>query len=88
MGDVAAKIKVMPKSPEVDLDELESTIKELVTMGSVNKVEREDVAFGLKALMLTIVVPDGEGGTEVIEEKLSEVGDIESVRVEGVNRLM
>ncbi|WGI16790.1 elongation factor 1-beta [Methanonatronarchaeum sp. AMET-Sl] len=88
MGDVAAKIKVMPKSPEIDLNELEESIKKVITMGEVKKVERENVAFGLKALMVTVVVPDEEGGTEVIEEKLSEIGDIESVRVEGVNRLM
>ncbi|RZN61280.1 elongation factor 1-beta [Methanonatronarchaeum sp. AMET6-2] len=88
MGEVAAKIKVMPKNPDVDLDELESAVEEKIDFGSIKKIEREDVAFGLKALLLTVVVPDEEGGTEAIEDSLSDVKDIESVRVEGVNRLM
>ena len=88
MGDVAAKLKVMPQSPEIDLDELEATIEDSLPGGaSVRAFDREDIAFGLVALMTTIVVPDGEGGTESVESGIAELDSVESVSVENVGRL-
>lgn len=88
MGDVAAKLKVMPQNPDVDLDTLETTIEETIPGGaSVRVFDREDVAFGLVALLTTIVVPDGEGGTEAVEESIAELDHVESVSVENVGRL-
>ena len=88
MGKVAAKMKVMPDSPEADLDDLQERLEGSLPEGAkVNGFEREDVAFGLTALLPTVVIPDGEGGTEVVEEAFSEVDDVESVNVENVGRV-
>ncbi|ELZ44021.1 elongation factor 1-beta [Halorubrum coriense DSM 10284] len=88
MGDVAAKIKVMPNSPEVDLDELQDLLEEALPEGAkIRGFERDDVAFGLVALLPTVIVPDGAGGTEAVEEAFSQVDDVESVNVENVGRL-
>ena len=88
MGDVAAKIKVMPNSPEVDLDELQDRLEEALPEGAkIHGFERDDVAFGLVALLPTVIVPDGAGGTEAVEESFSQVDDVESVNVENVGRL-
>ena len=88
MGDVAAKIKVMPNSPEVDLDELQDLLEEALPEGAkIRGFERDDVAFGLVALLPTVIVPDGAGGTEAVEESFSQVDDVESVNVENVGRL-
>lgn len=88
MGDVAAKLKVMPQSPEIDLDELEGTIEDEIPDGaSVRVFDREDVAFGLVALMTTVIVPDEEGGTESVEESIAAIEEVESVSVENVGRL-
>ncbi|MBP1921863.1 elongation factor 1-beta [Halorubrum alkaliphilum] len=88
MGDVAAKIKVMPNSPEVDLDELQDELEESLPQGAkIRGFERDDVAFGLVALLPTVIVPDGAGGTEAVEEAFSGVDDVESVAVENVGRL-
>ena len=88
MGKVAAKIKVMPNSPDVDLDALEERLESSLAEGAeINGVEREDVAFGLVALFPTVIVPDGAGGTEAVEEAFAAVDGVESVGVENVGRI-
>ena len=88
MGDVAAKIKVMPSSPDIDLDELEEKLETALDEGAkIRGVEREEVAFGLVALYPTVIVPDGAGGTEGVEEAFAEVEGVESVGVENVGRI-
>ncbi len=88
MGDVAAKIKVMPNSPEVDLDDLQDKLEESLPQGAkIRGFERDDVAFGLVALLPTVIVPDGAGGTEAVEEAFAGVDEVESVAVENVGRL-
>ena len=88
MGKVAAKMKVMPASPEIDLDELQEKLEASLPEGAqINGFERDDVAFGLVALLPTVIVADGAGGTEVVEEAFSGVDDVESVAVENVGRV-
>jgi elongation factor 1-beta len=88
MGDVAAKIKVMPQSPEIDLDELEGRLEDALPEGAeIRGFQREDVAFGLTALLPTVVVPDDAGGTEAVEEAFSDVEGVESIDVDSVGRL-
>jgi elongation factor 1-beta len=88
MGKVAAAIKVMPEDPEVDLDGLQERLEQALPEGAkINGFDRDDVAFGLVALIPTVVVPDEAGGTEAVEEAFSEVADVESVSVEDVGRL-
>jgi elongation factor 1-beta len=88
MGKVAAKIKVMPQSPDVDLDALQERLEQSLPDGAkINGFERDDVAFGLVALFPTVVVPDDTGGTEAVEEGFSDVEGVESVSVDSVGRL-
>ncbi|MFC7323367.1 elongation factor 1-beta [Halorubrum rutilum] len=88
MGDVAAKIKVMPNSPDVDLDDLQDRLEESLPQGAkIRGFQRDDVAFGLVALLPTVIVPDGAGGTEAVEEAFADVDGVESVAVENVGRL-
>jgi len=88
MGKVAAKIKVMPESPEVDLDALQDRLEDSLPEGAkINGFERDEVAFGLVALYPTAIVPDDAGGTEAVEEAFVEVEGVESVSVENVGRI-
>ena len=88
MGKVAAKLKVMPESPEVDLDELQHELENSLPEGAkINGFERDGVAFGLVALLPTVIVPDDAGGTEAVEEAFADVGRVESVAVENVGRI-
>jgi len=88
MSDVAAAMKVMPEDPEIDLDDLEQRLRDSLPEGvRINGIERDDVAFGLVALLPTVIVPDDSGGTEAVEGAFAGVEGVESVSVEEVGRL-
>ena len=88
MGKVAAKIKVMPQSPEVDLDDLQERLEGALPEGAkIKGFERDDVAFGLVALFPTVIIPDESGGTDADEEAFAGVDDVESVDDDSVGRL-
>jgi elongation factor 1-beta len=88
MGKVAAQLKVMPQSPEIDLDALQERLEAALPEGAkISRVDRNDVAFGLVALLPTVIVPDGAGGSDAVEEAFSEVEGVESVSVEEVGRI-
>lgn len=88
MGKVAAAIKVMPQSPDVDLEDLEERLEQSLPEGAkINGIEQQDVAFGLVALFPTVIVPDDAGGTEAVEEAFRSVEGVESVAVEEVGRI-
>ena len=88
MGKVAAKIKVMPESPDVDLDDLQDRLESSLPEGAkINGFERDNVAFGLVALFPTVIVPDDAGGTEAVEESFAGVEGVQSVDVQNVGRI-
>ena len=46
-----------------------------------------DIAFGLKALKVAIIMPDKMGGTETIEADMAKIQGVESVETEEVGLL-
>ena len=85
MGTVAAKIKIMPETSEIDIEELEKNIESAIPKGTELKgIERQPIAFGLVALYPTVLIPDGEGGPDRSEEALSKGEGVGSVAVEAV----
>ena len=86
MGTVAVTLKVMPSSPDVDLQKVGKEIKKKFDSLENVKLEQMDekpVAFGLKCLEILFTMPD-EGGTDKIEADLSSIEGIESVNTENV----
>ena len=89
MAEVLATIKVMPDSPERDLEQLKDAIKAVIPEDAkLHEIQEEPIAFGLVALNTQVIVDDGEGGTESTEAALNDVEGIESVQVTGIGRLM
>jgi len=88
MGKVAVKMKVMPESPDIDLDALQNRLEQSLPEGAkINGFQREDVAFGLVALLPTVIVPDDAGGSGAVEEAFGTVEGVESLEVESQGRL-
>ena len=58
VSDAAVKIKIMPTSPDANLKEIEDSAKKIIEdkQGKVLSIEQEPVAFGLKAIILTILI--------------------------------
>ncbi|ARM75994.1 elongation factor 1-beta [Acidianus manzaensis] len=89
MTDVLVVLKVYPDSDEIDLDQLANTIGGKLPEGySVMRKDTEPIAFGLKALVLYIKMPEQtEGGTDTLEEIASNVEGVSHAEVVGVTRL-
>ena len=86
MGDVRVVAQVMPASSEVDMDGLKKGIKN--TLGDVlSEVEEVPFVFGMKSLNIILLLPDAEGGTEIIEEKLMRVDGVGGVNFNEITRL-
>jgi len=87
MGMVVVKIKIMPISPEVNLDEISEKIKELIEKegGKGNKIEKEPIAFGLNALILMFGWDEAKE-IEPLENSLKEIKNVNSVEVVDMRR--
>ena len=88
MGEVAAKIKIMPSGMDIDLNKLKESLKKAIPQGArLHGFSEEPVAFGLKAVIAVVKVGDIEGGTETVEEAFSKVKGVESVSVMELGRM-
>ena len=85
MGEVVATLKIMPESPDVDLEALKAAMP---AEAEFHKIEEEPIAFGLVALNLIFIIEDGEGGTESTEEAMAKLADVASVEITDTRRLM
>jgi elongation factor 1-beta len=89
MGEVVATIKLMPESPDEDLVKIKEKIeKSIPSEAELHKIKEEPIAFGLVAILVMIVVGDAEGGTEKVEENLSQIEGVASIEVVDIRRLM
>jgi len=82
-------LKIMPETAEIDLKELETSVKEAIEKegGMVGKTEDEPIAFGLKALKVTFSI-DEEKGTDAVEEAVNRLGGVQSAQVLSYSRAM
>jgi len=88
MGDVAAKIRIMPESTDIDLAELKAALKNAIPdYARLHAMEERPIAFGLKAIVMAVILDKNVAGTEGIEAILASVKGVESVEVEEVGLL-
>jgi len=87
MGIAAVKIKILPTSPEADLERIKETVKSIVEkVGGKNcKFEEEPIAFGLKALIAFFAWPE-ELELENLENSLGDVEEVSSIQVVDMRR--
>lgn len=93
MAKAIVTLKIMPDSPETDLNALEqkilSSIKKFYYEADKEvdyKTVIEPVAFGLKAIKLTFVMDEKMGSTEKLENEIQTFEDVNSVEVVDVRR--
>ena len=87
MSIIAVKIKVMPKSPETNLKNLEENVAKVLSKNNVKnpKFEIQLVAFGLKAIIVMFGWPE-EKELETLEEELRNIKDVSSVEIIDIRR--
>ena len=79
MGNVIIALKIMPESPETDLENIKTEISKKM---KIQDSKIEPIAFGLKSLKILVIVTDKETGD--IESKIKEVKGISEVETESV----
>jgi elongation factor 1-beta len=82
MGIAGIKIKIMPTSPEVNIEKLKQEIRELVERegGRNRDYEIEPIAFGLKAIIAFFEWPE-EKELENLEEHLNNLENVNSIQI-------
>lgn len=80
MGNVAISLKIMPTSPDIDLEKIKNEISKTL---KIQDSKIEPVAFGLNTLKILIITPD-KGGTEEIENKIKSIKGVAEVHVDSV----
>lgn len=85
MGTALFKIKVMPSSPEVDLEKIKEEITKLLKDAKNLSYEEEPVAFGLKAIIISFGW-DEKLEFEPLENQMNEIENVGSVQVIDMRR--
>jgi len=91
MGEVIGLIRVMPGEvlEEEQIEKMKNDIKAIIKPpAKIGSIEVKPVAFGLKGLNVTIVVPDDAGGLDPIAEMITKVENVDSAEVTDVGRAL
>ena len=90
MATAGIQFKIMPEGLETNLEELKEKIKKKVETfesGVFNEAKEEPIAFGLKALIVTIALSEDEE-SEAVEKALNEIEGISSVELIDYRRVV
>jgi len=87
MGTVVVKIRIMPSSPDVNLEEIKAKAKTLIEKrkGKGCQFEEKPIAFGLKAIEVFFGWPEEEE-IDTLETEISKIKNINSVQIIDMRR--
>ena len=90
MAVVVVTLKIMPDSPDTNLDSLAESATEKIAAfgGKVGRTIVEPVAFGLKSLTLLFTMQEDKGSTDSLETDISQIEGVTSVQVTDVRRVV
>ena len=89
MAQAIITLKIMPETPDIDLDKIEEeAIKEIKGFAGDTEIKKEiePIAFGLKAVKITFVMDESKGSTEALEENIRNINGVKSAEVVDVRR--
>lgn len=89
MATVIFLIKIMPDSPEANLEAIKTEARKRLEKLSATALtfEEKPIAFGLKAIMAQFMMPE-EKGSDSVENELSTIKAVSSVTIEEYRRAM
>lgn len=87
---VIVKMQVNAASPDADVEQIKEFCKKEIEAfdAKINNMEVKPLAFGLKAVVVDVVLDEEKGGTEELEKKLEKPENIASVQVIQVSRAL
>ncbi len=82
MGQVAVLFRLMPQGVETDLRTMAEAVRGAAPSGAtIRGMQVKEIAFGLKSLLVSVVMPDTGGILAATEEAFAKVPHVESVEV-------
>lgn len=90
MATAGIQFKIMPESIETDLEKLKLDIKTVVESfesGVFNEAKEEPIAFGLKALIITIALSEDEESDKV-ENAIKKINGVSSIELIDYRRVI
>lgn len=80
-------IRLMPDSPQAPIKKIKEQAREFMINHEAKglSIEEQEVAFGLKAIMIKAAVPE-EKGTDFYETYLQKIPHVSSVSIEDYRR--
>lgn len=88
MATVIVTMRIMPSSPDENLDLIKVEASKLIAEfgGTVGKTEIQPVAFGLNALVIMFAQDESLGDSEDAEKKIASISGVNSVQIIDVRR--
>lgn len=81
MAQAIVQIKIMPESPDSNLDEIEKQAETLILKGTKQiKKEREPIAFGLNAIKI-LFTWDEASSTDDLLDKIRNIKEVSSAEI-------
>ncbi len=82
MAIAVLKLKIMPKSPETDLEKIKIELEEKIKKfdAKLHSSEQQPIAFGIIALIVTIAWPEEKSTDEAVEEFLK-IDDVSTIDI-------
>lgn len=82
MGQVAVLFRLMPTGVETNMEHMAQGVRASLPEGvKIRGMQVKDIAFGLKALLVSVVMDDTGGVLDGTEHAFAKVPHVESVEV-------
>ena len=92
MATAVVTVKIMPESPEVNLDEIKDKVQAILREFTERddpadqKVEIVPIAFGLKAINIIFAMDEAKGSPDPVAEEISSLEGVNSAEISDVRR--
>ena len=89
MGEVLLKYRLAPEEG-VDVASLEAKVRKALpaAIGKVSKAEVQPFVFGMKVLVVSLIVQDEEGNNDKVEQMLQSIAGVAGSELLDMGRLM
>jgi elongation factor 1-beta len=82
MGRVAVLFRLMPHGVETDLQDVAKQVTTSLPAGvTIRGMQVKDIAYGLRSLLVSVIMDDIEGILDSTEHALAKIPHVESVEV-------
>ena len=89
MANAVVTLKIMPTSPDSNLDSIKESALEEIRAFNGNKDTRvsiEPIAFGLNAINIIFVMDESLGNPDAVSEKVAKIDEVNSAEITDVRR--